>query len=179
MDETTVSGEPPLRASWEKVGKQKRVQLRARGKNRVVFGTTCIQTGNLALSQADRWNQHTFQDHLRQIRRRWRGWNLVLFLDRGSPHTARASRALAAKLRIQLRFLPTACAHLNPIENLWRDLKRVALGNQDTPTAESVALEACHYLESLSQKEVQRKCGVLSPGFWLKSIMSGLSCRST
>lgn len=54
MDETTLSGEPPLRASWAKVGEQKRVRLKAHGKNRVIFGTTCIQTGYLALSQADR-----------------------------------------------------------------------------------------------------------------------------
>ena len=33
-----------------------------------------------------------------RIRNSWRGWNIVLFLDRGSPHTAQASRQLAVRV---------------------------------------------------------------------------------
>src|SRR5205823_11330930 len=51
------------------------------------------------------------------------GWNIVLFLDRGSPHTAKASRALAADLGVELRFLPTACPELNQVAGPWRPAK--------------------------------------------------------
>jgi hypothetical protein len=36
------------------------------------------------------------------IRSHWRGWNIVLFEDRGSPHTAEASLELAFSLGIEL-----------------------------------------------------------------------------
>jgi transposase len=47
----------------------------------------------------------------------------VLFVDRGSPHTAKGSQALARGLGIELRLLPTVCPELNPLEWLWRYLK--------------------------------------------------------
>jgi hypothetical protein len=46
------------------------------------------------------------------------GWRFVLFLDRGSPHTARASRRLARGLGIELRLLPTACPEQNPLREV-------------------------------------------------------------
>src|SRR4029077_1150054 len=59
--------------------------------------------------------------------------NLVLFVDRGSPHTARRSRELAAELGVELRFLPTACPELNPVEGLWRHVKGRGDGQRAHP----------------------------------------------
>jgi hypothetical protein len=63
-----------------------------------VHGTRCFDL-------ASRWNGDAFRDHLRQIRREWSGWHIVLFLGRGSPHTAAVSQALADELDIELRWL--------------------------------------------------------------------------
>ena len=52
------------------------------------------------------WTHITHQDFLQVIRRHWRGWQIVLFEDRGTPHTAEDSREYAASLGIQVRFLP-------------------------------------------------------------------------
>jgi hypothetical protein len=35
----------------------------------------------MLLHDAGVWNQEEFQKVLRQIRRTWRGWQIVLFLD--------------------------------------------------------------------------------------------------
>jgi len=116
----------------------------------VLFGTLSLATGTLWLDEAAKWNQHTFQEHLRTLRSVWRGWNVVLFLDRGSPHTARASRDLAAELNIELRFLPTACPELNPVEGLWRHVKGRVLANEPTPDLGDSLGRVCEELFEMS-----------------------------
>lgn len=73
---------------------------------------------DLDAGEAPAWNRHTFQEHLRSVRSVWRGWDIVLLLDRGSPHTAGASRERAADLGVELRFPPAACPELNPVGGL-------------------------------------------------------------
>ena len=89
------------------------------------------------------------------------------FLDRGSPHTAKRSRGLAQQLGIALRFLPTACPELNPVEGLWRYVKGHVLANEPTPSIEASVERACSLLASLSFKERLQTVGVLSGHFWL------------
>jgi transposase len=119
-DATILTETPPLRAGWAPRGRQATVPITGNRAKRVLYGALSIRAGRLLLDPAARWNQDSFQAHLRHIRRVWRGWRIVLFLDRGSPHTAIKSRALAKALGIALRFLPTACPELNPLEGLWR-----------------------------------------------------------
>ena len=61
-----------------------------------------VKTGRMLLHSAGVWNQDEFQKVLRQIRRTWRGWRIVLFLDLGSPHKAKGSMCLASELGIEV-----------------------------------------------------------------------------
>ena len=76
----------------------------------------------------------------------WWGWHIIVFEDRGSPHTADDSLALAAELQIQLRFLPVAMPELNAREHLWRHVKRDVLSNRPTCLIDVSADVACQYL---------------------------------
>lgn len=136
-------------------------------KRRVIFAALNIHSGQLQLDHAARWNQRSFQDHLFNIRSRWRGWRTVLFLDRGSPHTVRYSRALARYLNIELRFLSTATPELNPMDGLWREIERIILSNEPNPDVDHAIGRACEHLEDLSPRERLKKAGVLSKNFWL------------
>ena len=75
---------------------------------RVIHGALNITTGHGELLITEHWTAATHQAFLRQVRQAWRGWYIVLFADRGSPHTAKASRALATALGLEVRWLPTA-----------------------------------------------------------------------
>jgi hypothetical protein len=86
----------------------------------MLHGALIIKSGEVLLFVTDVWNHETHQLFLRMIRRHWRGWNLVLFEDRGSPHTAAASRRQAKALHIEVRFLPRAAPELNAMDHLWR-----------------------------------------------------------
>jgi hypothetical protein len=156
-----------LRACWARAGEQAEVPITGSRARRVVYGALNVGTGTVCLDRADGWNQLTFQEHLRHLRSVWRGWNLVLFLDRGSPHTARRSRALATELGIEVRLLPTACPELNPVEGLWRLLKGRVLSNEPTPDLDVSLRRALDHLEGMTGRQRLQAAGVLSGSFWL------------
>lgn len=166
-DATIITETPPLRARWALEGKPVAVPIIGSRNKRALYGALDIKTGAICLDQALKWNQDSFQEHLRHLRSQWRSWNIVLFLDRGSPHTAKRSRKLARELGIELRWLPVACPELNPVEGLWRYLKGKALANQPTLWMEELMERACRYIQFLSPVERLRKAGILSGNFWL------------
>lgn len=101
---------------------------------------------------------------------RQQGW-VVLFLDRHSAQRANRSRALAHQLSIQLRWLPTACPELNPVDHLWRDVTQNALANEPTPKLADYIQHAQEYVTALSRHERLRKAGVFSENFWLADVV--------
>jgi transposase len=103
------------------------------------------------------------------IRAHWRGWQIILFEDRGTPHTAEESREYAAWLGIEVRLLPRATPELNAMDHLWRSVKGRALENRPTLTIDKSADAACRYILDMSRRERLRKAGVLSGNFWLTS----------
>jgi hypothetical protein len=166
-DATILTETPPLRACWSLVGQQAEVPITGNRDKQVLFGTLNPATGKLELSEALRWNQESFQEHLRMVRSVWRGWNIVLLVDRGSPHTARASQELAVELGIELRFLPTACPELNPLEGLWRHVKGRVLANEPTPNLAESLDRVCDELLQMTPTQRLLLAGVLSGNFWL------------
>jgi transposase len=133
----------------------------------VLYGALNVKSGAICLDQALKWNQDSFQEHLRHVKTQWRGWRIVLFLDRGSLHRAKKSMKLSKELGIELRWLPVACPELNPVEGLWRHLKGTALANRPVLWIGEVTERACRYIQSLAPVERLRKAGVLSSNFWL------------
>jgi hypothetical protein len=101
------------------------------------------------------------------VRSHWRGWNVVLLEDRGSPHTAEGSVAPARGLGWEVRWLPRAPPELNAMDQLWRHTKGEAWASRPTPSIDVSANGACNYIRGLSPQERLRKAGVLSGNFWL------------
>lgn len=166
-DATILTETPPLRAGWALEGRQAEVPITGNRDKVVLYGALNPASGRVWFDRAANWNQQTFQDHLRSVRCCWRGWHVVLFLDRGSPHTAGASRALAAELGVELRFLPTACPELNPVEGLWRHVKGRVLANEPTPDLDQSLDRVYDELFLMTPNERLRLAGVLSGDFWL------------
>src|SRR6266704_1948032 len=83
--------------------RQKPFQVRGFWR-RYCYGTMSLR-GSLLVHDTDQCNQEELQIHLRMIRSLWRGWNIVLFLERAPSHTAEESLFLADELDIALRWL--------------------------------------------------------------------------
>lgn len=116
VDSTIFREVPPLRAMWAPIGQQAKVPIWGSHDRRFLTGALSIKTGDYVDYLSSEFHQEQFQAFLHQIRSHWRGWRIVLFLDRNTPHKAHRSQRLARELAIQLRWLPKACSELNVLE---------------------------------------------------------------
>lgn len=170
--DTIIANEiAPLRAAWAPIGMQARVPIIAARDSRALTGVLNIRSGDCISWPSARYNQTEFQATLRLTRSHWRGWNIVLFLDRHSAQTAKRSRALARQCGIELRWLPTACPELNPVDHLWRAVVQNVTANEPTPDLDETIERMQRYLHSLSRQERRQKAGILSDGFWLADVI--------
>jgi transposase len=167
LDETIITETPPLYSCYGHIGQQTCIPISGNHARRIIHGVLNIQTGAMSLLITKTWNQATHQGFLDMIRSQWRGWQIILFEDRGTPHTAVASQAYAAALRIQLRFLPPASPELNAMDQLWRQTKRQSLADCPTRSIDESAMALCQYIIDLSPPERLQKAGVFSGHFWL------------
>lgn len=167
LDETIVCETPPLYSCYGRIGQQVCIPISGTRSKRILHGVLNIYSGDMLLLITDEWVQETHQYFLQMIRAHWRGWHIVLFEDRGSPHTAEDSMKLAATLNIELRFFPRATPELNAMDHLWRHVKRLALADRPTRTIDASALQACQTISHMTPPERLRKAGVLSGHFWL------------
>jgi transposase len=149
------------------MGEPVQVPITGNRRKRVLQGALNIWSGTVLLLITTEGVQETHQYFLSMIRRHWRGWHIVLFEDRGSPHTAEESPELAQALGIALRFLPKATPALNAMEHLWRHGKGRVLADRPTCSIETSAYSACQDIRHLTPHERLRKAGILSGDFWL------------
>jgi DDE superfamily endonuclease len=167
VDEAFILETPPLRAGWAKVGGQAEVPITGNPARRAIHGALNATTGHVELLISEEWTAATHQAFLRQVRQAWRGWHIGLSVDRGSPHTAKASRTLAAALGVEVRWLPTATPELNACEGLWRGAKGFGLANRASQSLEEAADAARRCLLGLAPRQRLQLADVLSGHFWL------------
>ncbi len=169
LDETIITETPPLYSCYGRRGEQVRVPITGSRARRILHGVINIYTGEVLLLITEVWDEQTHQYFLQMIHSHWRGWHIVLFEDRGSPHTAEDSIELAKDLKLGIRFLPTATPKLNAMDHRWRHVKRDALGDRATESIDQSADYACQYILQMSPRQRLQKVGVLSGNFWLTS----------
>lgn len=167
LDETIITETPPLYYAYGHIGQQVRVPITGSHAKRIVHGAINVGSGDVALLITEEWTKETHQGFLSMVRSHWRGWNLVLFEDRASPHTAPDSRDWAEELGIEIRLLPRATPELNAMDHLWRHTKRQTVGNRATLSIEQSVLHACQYIIDMDPCDRLRKAAVLSGNFWL------------
>jgi hypothetical protein len=169
LDEVITTETPPLYCCYGRAGQQVCVPITGHRAKRVIHGALNIRTGELLLLVTAVWDEVTHQFFLEMIRRHWRGWRVILFEDRGTPHTAEESLSLAKALGFQVRLLPRACPELNAMDHLFRFVKGRGLATQPPRSIDESAVAACRALHALSRHERLTKAGVLSGDFWLTS----------
>lgn len=167
LDEVIVTETPPLTGCYGRRGQQVGIPISGNRAKRILHGVINVLTGTILLLVTDVWDAQTHQGFLQMIRAHWRGWHIILFEDRGSPHTAQDSQEFAQRQGIQIRLLPRATPELNAMDHLFRFVKGRALANRQTVSIDSSADIAACYLLEMSPQERLRKAGILSGNFWL------------
>jgi transposase len=174
MDETTLRLFPPLRAAWALRGHQAIVPITGNNAKRVLYGALNPCTGHRVTACLRTMGQVDFQPFLSELRRRHPGRHIFLLLDHASSHTARKTLQLAKKLDIEFAYLPKKAAEYNALDHLWRGLKQEVSANWQYPTIDAHAEAAEAWVHKLTPREALTKAGVLSPKFWLRSVLQNL-----
>jgi hypothetical protein len=151
LEETIVTEPPPWPSCYGRTGQQVSVPLPGERAKRILPGALNIGSGEVPLLITHAWAQQTPQAFLRMARPPGRGRNLVLFEDRGSPHAAEASRALAGALGIEVRWLPKAAPELNAMDQLWRRAKARTLSSRPPQSVDPSADGVCAYIVGLGR----------------------------
>src|SRR5262249_46482769 len=166
-DETDLLLYPPLRAGWFQRGKPAEVPINGWNAKRTVFGTIDIETGQRTFVVRPGICAPDFHATLRSIREAYGSREVALLLDKASRHTAHASGKLAAKLDIELIWLPPRSTNVNPMDRLWRWGKEKICANKQHPDIDSQAQMFVEYLLGLTPRDALRMSGMLSGRFWL------------
>jgi transposase len=167
LDETIVTETPPLYSCYGRIGEQVRVPISGNRAKRILPGALNVESGAVLLLITNEWGQETHQYFLRMLRAHWRGWSIVCFEDRGSPHTAEDTLELASDLASEVRFLPKATPELNAMDQLWRRVKGATVASRATESLDVSANKVCRYILQMSPHNRLRQAGVLSGKFWL------------
>jgi transposase len=166
---------PPLRAAWAPRGKQATVPITGVNAKRVLFGAIDLHTARRVVLVRRQARQGDAQSFLAELRRRYRRCGSIwLLADSASAHTARATQALSQQLGIRWLWLPKQAPELSPMDQLWRELKRLVAANRQAESIDALAAEAVHWVQSLTAGQARRKAGMESRHFWLRRVVHDL-----
>jgi len=165
-----------LRAGWSRRGEPAEVRISGRNARRVVFGSLNLWTGHRLFLARENQRAGDFQEFLRLVHGRYRGWHVALLLDENSSHTAAGSVRLAARLGFTLLWLPKRSPQLNPMDTLWGQGKDAISANQQYATVEGQVQQFIEHLQALSNDQALDTAGVYSGDFWLMKALCKKFC---
>lgn len=130
-DESRIQLLPVVRAMWHWVGQQVRVPTPGTNDTRALFGALDIRTGQWTHLVRQHMRKEDFVAFLEHLLVVYPCSPIILIVDNYSSHTAHLVRDwLALYPRLQLYYLPKYCSHLNPVEDIWRQLKNKIAANR-------------------------------------------------
>jgi transposase len=132
------------------------------------FGAVRLQDGKLVMARPEgMFDAHTCWDFLRQLERlsRRAGRKVMVISDNARYHHANLHAPWREEVsdHFQLHFLPPYSPELNPIERVWKLIRRCCLHNQYFPTLEGVVAALAPRLQAWSRPNttLRRLCGIV------------------
>ena len=125
-DEAAVQRSQNPAYGWRPTGGREQVRTSFSRESVRIFGA--MSQDELRIKIVESTNSETFQEFLEEIRRdRPR---LFMVLDNASYHKSKAVREYVESTGgdVELEFLPPYTPQLNPVETVWRDLKKRLAG---------------------------------------------------
>ena len=123
---------------------------------RYVYGAVEPLSGNstfLILPDSNTACMNIFLHHLSET---YPNDKIILVCDRASWHRA---KALEIPCNIQLVFLPPATPEMNPIEQIWKEMRKRGFRNEVFQTLEKVVERLCIVINSLSSDTIKSITG--------------------
>ena len=149
-DSTHPMLNPVLSAGWIRKGKEFDIKTNS-GRQRVnINGAIELNTLNVVSRSCKKVNGSSMCDLLRAIRLRHpKARRICLILDNAPYNKSNRVRDLALELRIKILYLPPYSPNLNPIERLWKFMKKKVMANRYYPDIETFQTELMLFLRGI------------------------------
>ena len=131
-DSTHPEFAPTISYGWIKKGENFEIKTNSGWRKRVnICGAIEINTLDVISRSYDTVNKSSVCDLLRAIRRKNPDEEKIyLVLDGAAYNRAREVKELAKELGIRILYLPPYSPNLNPIERLWKFMKKKVTANR-------------------------------------------------
>jgi len=123
-DETEVKRFPPLRRMWQPIGEQRAVNVPSKNEDFAFYGVVDVLEGKVYTERYPKEiSEHTIS-FLESVLARTTG-RVLLIWDQARWHTSGAvTDWIEQQDRLDVLLLPPRAPETNPIEDLWREMKR-------------------------------------------------------
>ena len=138
-DEVHFQRHSSLMRMWAPKGQQPRV-LSPSVRHKVgFFGALNLKTGQLVTQESPTFSAQTFGDFIRYLLQSTQG-KIFLILDNARWHRAKELKEFfeVNRQRLVFIFLPPYSPELNPIERVWRIIRRKVTHNRYFPSTEEL-----------------------------------------
>ena len=164
-DSTHPMLNPMLSAGWIRKGKEYEVKTNS-GRQRVnINGAIEMKTLNVVSRSCKRVNGSSMCDLLRAIRLKHpKAKKIYLILDNAPYNKSNQVRDLARELKIKILYLPVYSPNLNPIERLWKFMKKEVMANRYFPDLETFQREWMLFLRGI-RKHKQELSSLITDNF--------------
>ena len=164
-DSTHPMLNPILSAGWIRKGKEYEVKTNS-GRQRVnINGAIEMKTLNVVSRSCKRVNGSSMCDLLKAIRLKHpKARKIHLILDNAPYNKSNQVRDLAWELKIKILYLPAYSPNLNPIEKLWKFMKKEVMANRYYPDLETFQKELMLFLRGI-RKHKQKLSTLITDNF--------------
>ena len=164
-DSTHPMLNPVLSSGWVRRGKEFDVKTNS-GRERVnINGAIEVNTLNVVSRSCKRVNGNSMCDLLRAVRMRHpRERDLYMVLDNAGYNRSYRVQDLAEELGIKILYLPAYSPNLNPIERLWKFMKKKVMANTYFPDLETFQRELMLFLRGI-RKHKQELSTLITDNF--------------
>ena len=164
-DSTHPMLNPILSAGWIRKGKEYEVKTNS-GRQRVnINGAIEMQALSVVSRSCKRVNGSSMCDLLRAIRLKHpKARKVHLILDNAPYNKSNQVRDLALELKIKILYLPAYSPNLNPIERLWKFMKKKVMANRYFPDLETFQKELMLFLRGI-RKHKQELSTLITDNF--------------
>ena len=149
-DSTHPMLNPVLSSGWIRKGRDFEVKTNS-GRERVnINGAIEISSLDVVSRSCKRVNGSSMCDLLRAIRlRHSKAKKIHLILDNAPYNKSYRVRGLALELGIKILYLPSYSPNLNPIERMWKFVKKRVMANRYFPDLETFQRELMLFLRGI------------------------------
>jgi len=123
-DETEIKRFPPLRRMWQPIGRQRTVDVPSSNEDFAFYGVVDVLEGRVYTERYPKEiSEHTIS-FLESVLA-WTTGRVLLVWDQARWHTSgKVSDWIDQHDRLEVLLLPPRSPETNPIEDLWREMKR-------------------------------------------------------